>query len=66
LRSALCGRELDETLTLSPELRSFAEWMDALDLERVRDFCQALREQARMLGTALPIIAQEGFPPSSR
>jgi hypothetical protein len=54
LRSVLCGRQLDETLTLSLELRAFAERMDAVDLERKRDYFEEVREKARMLGRAVP------------
>jgi hypothetical protein len=50
LRSMLCGRHLDETLTLSLELCAFAERMDAVDLERERDYYEVVREKARMLG----------------
>jgi len=56
LRSVLCGRHLDETLTLSLELRAFAEWMDAVDLERKRDYYEAVREKARMLGRPVPSL----------
>jgi hypothetical protein len=54
LRSALCGRQEDETLTLSLELRAFAEQMDAVDFDRERDYFQEVRERARMLGNAVP------------
>jgi hypothetical protein len=56
LRSVLCGRQLDETLTLSLELRAFAERMDAVDLERERDYYNAVREKTCMLGRAVPIL----------
>jgi len=55
LRCVLCDRQLDETLTLSLELRAYAERMDAMDLERSRDYDEAAREKARMLGRAAPI-----------
>jgi hypothetical protein len=55
LRSVLCERQLDETLTLSLELRAFSEQMDAVDLERERDYYDAVREKARVLGKAVPI-----------
>jgi hypothetical protein len=54
LRSVLRGRQLDETLTLSLELRAFAERMDAVDLERQRDYYESVREKARMQGRAAP------------
>jgi hypothetical protein len=54
LRSVLCGRQLDETLTLSLELRAFAEQMDTVDLDRERDYFEEVREKARMLGKAVP------------
>ena len=54
LRSVLCGRQKDETLTLSLELRAFAEQMDAVDLGRERDYYEEVREKARMLGHAVP------------
>jgi hypothetical protein len=53
LRSVLCGRQMDETLTLSLELRAFAERMDTVDLERERDYYEAVREKARMLGRSV-------------
>jgi hypothetical protein len=56
LRSVLCDRQLDETLTLSLELRAFAERMDAVDLERQRDYYESVREKARMLGRAVPTL----------
>jgi hypothetical protein len=59
LRSVLCERQMDETLTLSIELRAFAERMDAVDLERERDYYEVVREKARMLGRALPILAHD-------
>jgi hypothetical protein len=55
LRSVLRGRQLDDTLTLSLELRAFAERMHAVDLERQRDYYESVREKARMLGRAVPI-----------
>jgi hypothetical protein len=55
LRSVLCERQMDETLTLSLELRAFAERMDVMDLERERDYYEVVREKARMLGMAVPI-----------
>jgi hypothetical protein len=58
LRSVLCERQLDETLTLSLELRAFAERMDAVDLGRERDYYDQVREKARMLGRAVPILIQ--------
>lgn len=61
LRSVLCGRQLDETLTLSLELRAFAERMDAVDLERKRDYYEVVREKARMLGREVPMQAQGLF-----
>jgi hypothetical protein len=51
----LSERQLDETLTLSLELRAFSEQMDAVDLERGRDYYETVREKARMLGRAMPI-----------
>jgi len=60
LRSVLCERQLDETLTLSLELCAFSERMDAVDLERERDYYEAVREKARMLGKAVP-IRREAF-----
>jgi hypothetical protein len=54
LRSVLSGRQEDETLTLSLELRAFAEQMDMVDLDRERDYFQEVREKARMLGKAVP------------
>jgi len=59
LRSVLRGRQLDETLTLSLELRAFAEQMDAIDLEQGREYYQAVREKARMLGRPVPILRME-------
>jgi len=56
LRSVLCGRQMDETLTLSLELRAFSERIDAVDLERERDYFEAVREKARMLGRAVPFL----------
>jgi hypothetical protein len=50
----LCARHLDETLTLSLELRAFSERMDAVDLERDRDYYEVVREEARVLGKAVP------------
>jgi hypothetical protein len=58
LRSVLRGRQMDETLTLSLELRAFAEQMDAVDLDRERDYCEGVREKARMLGRAVPISSK--------
>src|SRR5262249_23092363 len=57
LRSVLSGRQLDETLTLSVELRAYAERMDAVDLERERDYYEAVRKKARMLGRPVPSLA---------
>lgn len=56
LRSVLCERQMDETLTLSLELRAFSERMDAVDLERERDYYEVVREKARTLGRAVPIL----------
>ena len=55
LQSVLCERQLDETLTLSLELRAFSERMAAVDLERDRDCYEAVREKARVLGRAAPM-----------
>jgi hypothetical protein len=57
LRSVLCDRQMDETMTLSLELRAFAERMDAVDQQRERDYYEAVREKARMLGRAVPNVA---------
>jgi hypothetical protein len=59
LRSVLCERQMDETLTLSLELRAFAERMDAVDLDRERDYYEAVREKARMLGRSVPFLVQD-------
>jgi hypothetical protein len=55
LRSVLCERQMDETLTLSLELRAFAERMDAVDLERERGYYDSVREKARGLGRIVPV-----------
>jgi hypothetical protein len=55
LRSVLCERHLDTTLTLSLELRAFAERMDAVDRNLARDFYASVREKARMLGRSVPL-----------
>jgi hypothetical protein len=56
LRSVLCGRQMDRTLTLSLELRAFAERMDTVDRERERDYYEVVREKARMLGRSIPSL----------
>ena len=55
LRSVLCERPVDETLTQSLELRAFAERMDAVNLERERDYYESVREKARVLGRTVPM-----------
>ena len=61
LRSVLCDRQMDETVTLSMELRALAERIDAVDLERERDFYEAVREKARMLGQVVPAALKTGL-----
>jgi hypothetical protein len=61
LRSVLCGRQMDETLTLSLELRAFAERMDAVDRERERDYYDVVREKARMLGRGVSSLRPLSF-----
>ena len=56
LRSMLHERQMDETLTLSLELRAFAERMDTVDSERQRDYYEGVREKAPMLGRAVPFL----------
>lgn len=55
LRSVLCGRQLDPSLTLSIELRDFAARMEEVDVERRRDYYEEVREKARMLGREVPV-----------
>jgi hypothetical protein len=55
LRSVLCERQIDETLTLSLELRAFAERMDAVDRVRERDNHESVRENARVLRRTVPM-----------
>ncbi len=43
---------------MSLELRAFAERMDAVDLERKRDYYDEVREEARMLGNLVPLLVQ--------
>ena len=58
LRAALRGEYLDTTATLSQELHAFANRMDEVDAEKERDFAEAVREKARMLGKPLPLRAE--------
>jgi hypothetical protein len=61
LRSVLNERQHSRTLTLSIELRDFATRMDAVDLERQRDYYEEVREKARMLGQPVPIRSSEAL-----
>src|SRR5215470_3914815 len=57
LRSVIWGRQMDETLTLSLELRAFAQRMEDWDELRGRDYFQEVREKARILGRAVPLLS---------
>jgi hypothetical protein len=50
LRSVIEGRQQHATLTLSQELRAFAQRMEGVDEEKGRDCYDEVREMARMLG----------------
>jgi hypothetical protein len=54
LRAALRGEFLEETATLSLELRDFARCMEEVDERKERDFADEVREKARMMGRPVP------------
>jgi hypothetical protein len=54
LRSVICGRQDEEALTLSLELRAFVVRTEEADVERGRDYYEEVREKARMLGRPVP------------
>lgn len=55
LRAALRGEFLEETATLSLELRDFAQCMEEVDGVKGRDFADEVREKARRMGKPVPI-----------
>ncbi len=54
LRSVLCARQHRPALTLSIELRDFAERMEDIDAQKAREYYEEVREKARMLGQSAP------------
>ena len=55
LRAALRGEHLEETATLSLELRDFSRCMEEVDQQKGRDFAEEVREKARQMGKPVPL-----------
>lgn len=65
LRSVLHGRHEETTLTLSQELRAFANEMEDWDEVKNRDYTEEVREKARSLGRGVPLMPS-GLLPAKR
>lgn len=62
LRSVIWGSYQDESLTLSLELRAFAQRMEQWDELRNRDYSEEVRDKARTLGRGVPLKTSSILP----
>src|SRR5262249_2691610 len=63
LRTVLRGEHLDDQVTWRNELSHLSARFHEIDKERERDYAQEVREKARSMGRAVPLLRQQSLLP---